>query len=197
VPATPKRRQQISAFYAANADRLRRTVARRARDLPDATIEDACQTAWTTLVRRPDISLDRHGFAWLATTAVHEAWQHHQRTRVESPAGAFLTRNPGEADAGELPEPIADSRDIAEQVADRIQNHQRLADLAAIKPQERQALYLGGLGYTYHQIMALTGATYTAVISGRLRQRRGCWWVRRRRHVADRSVAAVFRPRNE
>ena len=40
---------------------------------------------------------------------------------------------------------------------------QRLADLATIKPHERQALYLKGLGYRYREIMQITGASYTAV----------------------------------
>jgi hypothetical protein len=35
--------------------------------------------------------------------------------------------------------------------------------MRALKPSERQALYLKGLGYTYREIMRLTGSTYTAV----------------------------------
>jgi DNA-directed RNA polymerase specialized sigma24 family protein len=40
---------------------------------------------------------------------------------------------------------------------------QRLADLGAIKPQDRRTLYLIGLGYRYTEIMEITGASYTAV----------------------------------
>jgi DNA invertase Pin-like site-specific DNA recombinase len=32
-----------------------------------------------------------------------------------------------------------------------------------LKPREREALYLKGLGYSYNEIARLTGATYTAV----------------------------------
>ena len=55
------------------------------------------------------------------------------------------------------------ARDIADQVAERIQHAQRRQDLATIKPHDRQALYLKGLGYRYREIMQITGASYTAV----------------------------------
>jgi DNA-directed RNA polymerase specialized sigma24 family protein len=32
-----------------------------------------------------------------------------------------------------------------------------------LKPREREALYLKALGHSYHEIAALTDATYTAV----------------------------------
>jgi DNA-directed RNA polymerase specialized sigma24 family protein len=68
----------------------------------------------------------------------------------------------GELERGEHPEPAADSRDVADQVAERLQRAQRLADLATIKPHDRQALYLKGLGYGYREIIQITGASYTA-----------------------------------
>jgi DNA-directed RNA polymerase specialized sigma24 family protein len=166
VPTNAERQREIGAFFTANADRLRRAVASRARDLPDATIEDACQTAWTHLVPRSDTTLDRHGFAWLTTVAIHEAWQQNARAHTEAPSGGLRSQHRGDLAHGELPEPAADTRDVADQVADRIQHNHRLEDLATIKPNDRRALYLQGLGYTYHEIMQITGATYTAVISG-------------------------------
>jgi DNA-directed RNA polymerase specialized sigma24 family protein len=44
-----------------------------------------------------------------------------------------------------------------------MQHVQRLADLTAIKPHDRRALFLLGLGYRYAEIMEITGASYTAV----------------------------------
>jgi len=38
--------------------------------------------------------------------------------------------------------------------------------MRALKPSERKALYLKGLGYSYREMMRLTGATYTAVNAG-------------------------------
>jgi hypothetical protein len=55
---TAERRQRIATFYTDNANDPQRLVARHV-NAPAETIEDACQTAWTTLVRRPDVTLDR------------------------------------------------------------------------------------------------------------------------------------------
>jgi hypothetical protein len=52
------RQQQVAAFYAQHAAALQRTVARRAL-APEQTIEDACQNAWATLLRHPEVTLDR------------------------------------------------------------------------------------------------------------------------------------------
>jgi len=84
---TRTRSEQISAFYTANASRLREIVRRRA-GVPAHVIDDACQTAWTTLLRRPDITLDDRGFSWLLVGAVHEAWRLASIAR-ERPAGDF------------------------------------------------------------------------------------------------------------
>jgi DNA-directed RNA polymerase specialized sigma24 family protein len=79
------------------------------------------------------------------------------------PVGAFVAPSAKEFHAYEHPEPPADIRDVPEQVADRIQHAQRLADLATIKPNDRRTLYLKGLGYRYTEIMQITGASYTSV----------------------------------
>ena len=67
MTSTAERRDQVGAFFAAHADRLRRAVRRRAAGVSDAIIDDACQIAWATLLRRPDITLDRSGLGWLTT----------------------------------------------------------------------------------------------------------------------------------
>jgi hypothetical protein len=73
-------------------------------------------------------------------------------------------------------------------VADRIEHAKRLQDLRTIKQQNRRALFLKGLGYSYREIQTLTGgASYTAVISGPRCQRRRAASVCRRRHVAAES----------
>jgi DNA-directed RNA polymerase specialized sigma24 family protein len=52
--------------------------------------------------------------------------------------------------------------------------------MRALKPSEREALYLKGLGYSYREIMQLTGASYTAV-NRRLAEGRAAL----RRHMGD------------
>src|SRR2546421_12958799 len=68
------RHEQIGAFYADNAVKLQRTVARHV-NANGTVVEDACAIAWCQLLRRPDIRLGVDGFWWLYRVAVHEAWR--------------------------------------------------------------------------------------------------------------------------
>lgn len=95
------RNAQISAFYTAHATHLRNSVHAAAR-APEPVIEDACQTAWIILMRRPDITLNERGLNWLTTVAIHEAWRLNS-TAHEIPAGSF--QDTGIAHPDELPEP--------------------------------------------------------------------------------------------
>src|SRR3954454_7754238 len=88
--SSQRRDEQIAAFYRDHAERLERAVRRRVDRVGDEVIEDACQIAWVTLLRRPDIPLDSVGLSWLSTVAVHEAWRLGSITR-EQPAGTLTT----------------------------------------------------------------------------------------------------------
>jgi DNA-directed RNA polymerase specialized sigma24 family protein len=103
------------------------------RHLPAAAIEDACQTAWEKLSRRPDVDLRATGRAWLVTVALREALRQYRRERVETPAGAFRTPYADSSAPGELPEPVGDDRDLAEQVAGRMLHARRLGDMRMIR----------------------------------------------------------------
>jgi RNA polymerase sigma factor (sigma-70 family) len=163
VAPSPKRRREIADFFAAHERDVRQTIAYRVRELPAAAIEDACQTAWETLSRRPDVDLRTTGRAWLVTVALHEALRHCRRERRETPAGTFHTPySDGDKPHG-LREPASDDRELADEVADQILHARRLKDLRLIKSQDRQALYLKALGFQYHESAALLGITYTAV----------------------------------
>ena len=78
MTTTSARAEQIATFYARHADRLHHIVAANAR-APEQTIEDACQHAWAILLRRPEVTLDRGGFAWLATVAMRRGHQVSRR----------------------------------------------------------------------------------------------------------------------
>jgi DNA-directed RNA polymerase specialized sigma24 family protein len=150
----------IAELYHRHHRDLERAVAAAVR-APREVIEDACQNAWTIMLRsRPRRAT---WFAWLRVVAIRQAWEQCARSRTERPAGAFMSPYVNEISAYEHPEPPADTRDIPDQVADRIQHVKRVADLAAIKPTDRRTLYLIGLGYRYTEIMDITGASYTAV----------------------------------
>jgi RNA polymerase sigma factor (sigma-70 family) len=160
---SPERRREIADFFAAHDRDVRQAVGYRVRHLPAAAIEDACQIAWEKLTRRPDVDLKTTGHGWLVTVALHEAWRHCRRERVETPAGTFHVPDADSGAPGEPHEPAGDDCEVADQVADRMLHARRVKDLRLIKSQDRQALYLKALGFRYHEIAALLGITYTAV----------------------------------
>jgi DNA-directed RNA polymerase specialized sigma24 family protein len=150
----------IAELYHRHHRDLERAVTAAVR-APREVIEDACQNAWAIMLRsRPRRAT---WFAWLKVVAIRQAWEQCARLRSEKPAGAFISPHASEVGAGEYPDPPADTVDVPDQVAERIQHLQRLTDLAAIKPNDRRTLYLIGLGYRYSEIMQITGASYTAV----------------------------------
>ena len=170
----PDRREEIGAFFAAHASRVHARVARRARTAHDI-VDDACATAWTKLLRRPDVALNARGLAWLITVAVHEAWQLQERRAHETPVGPFAR---GSAIDGDVLEPIdVHSVDVETRAVDRARHADDVAAFLTLKPRERQTLYLQALGYRYAEICALTGSSYTAVnrfiTEGRRALRRG------------------------
>ena len=111
--------------------------------------------AWATLVRRPDIELDRRGFVWLLTVAEREAWRLSSLAREVAAGG--LRGEWGE----NLPE-LADTR--AGHLDDRVITRlDRARAIRTLKPREREALYLFELGHSYDEIAQITNATYTAV----------------------------------
>jgi DNA-directed RNA polymerase specialized sigma24 family protein len=153
------RHDEIGTFFAANADRLHRTVQRAAR-APEQTIQDACQTAWTILLRRPDIPLDARGYAWLVTVATRQAWG-LASIAAETPVGSFQA---GDSDDAQMPEPVdRDDRSAEQRALARIEHDERVAAFATLKPRERQALYLKGSGYSYHEIAGLSGVVCVVI----------------------------------
>ena len=141
----------IADFYAANAGRLRAIVAHRTH-APAEAVEDGCQTAWAILLRRPDVSLDARGFGWLTVVAVREV--RHQRDGARELLMGALTLGAGET--GELPEPASMHAGVDELAAAHLEYVERVADLSALKPAERTALYLQALGYRYREIAELS-----------------------------------------
>jgi DNA-directed RNA polymerase specialized sigma24 family protein len=112
-------------------------------------VEDACQTAWTILLRRqPDrASL----FGWLYVVAVHEAYRLSSIERRDA----------------RLEDLAADAtwdRWIADRLTldDRVEAREALRALAGLPDSQRRdlALLVGGFGY--HEIAEMTGGrTYT------------------------------------
>jgi DNA-directed RNA polymerase specialized sigma24 family protein len=152
------RRDAVGAYYAAHARWLERVVGRRAK-VPHATVQEACQTAWLKLVRRPDITLDGRGLQWLIVVATHEAWR--SGTTPERPAGTFIgCASDHDLAWEEPPGPASDPLELA--IAHELHNR-RVEQLSHAKPREATVLFLQAAGYSYTELQQLTGATYTAV----------------------------------
>src|SRR5947209_16290962 len=64
----------LDQLYRALSKRLERIVRAVVR-APDPVIEDACQFAWSRLVYHRERVRREAALAWLATTAVHEAYK--------------------------------------------------------------------------------------------------------------------------
>jgi RNA polymerase sigma factor (sigma-70 family) len=118
---------------------------------PAELIEDACQEAWTILVRhQPE---RRAIFAWLRVVAVHEAYR---LCRAEQRAGYLEEIDyDGGWDAA-----IA----AATALDDVVELRQALALVAALPERQRDDLALRLAGFSYREIAELTGGrTFTNV----------------------------------
>jgi DNA-directed RNA polymerase specialized sigma24 family protein len=149
--APPAPRGDEDRLYRQHHRDLRRAVARIVR-APRELIEDACQTAWATLLRTQP---DRYAiFAWLRVVAIHEAYR---LAAIDRRARHLERLNLDEHDWQEL---IADPRTLDEAVAAL----EALRTLASLPERQRSDLTLKVAGYSYEEIRALTrGRTFTNV----------------------------------
>ena len=161
-PSAERREQnaQLLVEVLERHEHLLRRQARRHAELPD-DIDDVLQTAYLRFVQ----SYKGLGepLAWLYTTVKREAWAIRRRgSRQKEPSLTYETdAHTGELDLSELlptdgPGPI-----------ERLQRKELLAErrrqLAALKRDERRALWLQALGLSYAEICEATGWTHTKV----------------------------------
>jgi DNA-directed RNA polymerase specialized sigma24 family protein len=149
--APPAPRGDEDRIYRQHDRDLRRAVARVVR-APSELIEDACQTAWATLLRTQP---DRYAiFAWLRVVAIHEAYR---LAAIDRRARHLERLNIDEHDWQEL---VADPRTLDAAVAAL----EALRTLASLPERQRSDLTLKVAGYSYEEIRALTpGRTFTNV----------------------------------
>jgi DNA-directed RNA polymerase specialized sigma24 family protein len=147
----PAPRGDEDRLYRQHHRDLRRAVAHAVR-APRELIEDACQTAWATLLRTQP---DRYAiFAWLRVVAIHEAYR---LAAIDRRARHLERLNIDEHDWQEL---IADPRTLDEAVTAL----EALRTLASLPERQRSDLTLKIAGYSYEEIRALTpGRTFTNV----------------------------------
>ena len=129
---------------------LQRAVARAVTASP-ALIEDACQTAWMTLLR---VQPDPHEiFAWLRLVAIREAYRL-----------SWAERRPIHLDALDMADGWAGVIGDTVTLDDLIEARAALRVLAELPDRQREDLSLHVAGFSYREIAELTGGrTFTNV----------------------------------
>jgi DNA-directed RNA polymerase specialized sigma24 family protein len=149
------------ALYRKHHRNLERTVAHAVR-APRELIEDACQTAWATLLRsqpqRPTI------FAWLRVVAIHEAYRLSATERRDARLEDLTD------DSNDWEVHVADGRSLDAALDAR----EALRALAALPARQRDDLALLIAGYSYREIAEITGGrTRTNVNKALVKARQG------------------------
>lgn len=140
-------RDSIRELYGDHAEHLRQIVRRRVR-VPEPIVEDACQVAWSRLVRDRERIRRETALAWLATTAVREALKLLAREGRERPYEEL---------SGQAAQPAwaAPPCPLEELVSQR----ERLAEIATLSERQQRLVWLQGLGLSYAEMAQRTGAT--------------------------------------
>jgi RNA polymerase sigma factor (sigma-70 family) len=149
----------VGELYCRLSKRLEQIVRLDVR-AQDAVIEDACQFAWTRLVNNQDRVHRETTLAWLAQTAVHEAFKLVRRDSRELSLEAEV-ESAGDA-AVRLRAPAPDELVVA---------RERLAQVGLLPERQQRLLWLQGLGLTYSEMAMRTGATRRTVERQVLRAR--------------------------
>src|SRR5947209_13734672 len=85
----PSAAPDLDGLYRSSAVRLA-GIVRRELGAPEVVVEDACQSAWSKLVRHREAVGRETAFSWLTTTAVREALRIVARTEHEFSLEASL-----------------------------------------------------------------------------------------------------------
>ena len=170
----PRPRGDENALYHAHHRELHRAVARSVR-APRELIEDACQTAWTILLRAQP---DRYAiFGWLRVVAIHEAYR---LSAIERRDARLERVWPDDCD-GDWRDVIADPRSLDA----ALEALEALRTLASLPDRQREDFSLKVAGYSYEEIRILTGGrTFTNVNKSLVKARRRI----RRTRAADDSA---------
>ncbi len=145
--STPDIRVRMAALYAELQPKLLRILTANLA-APAWVYDEACQSAWGSLLLHSAQVRPGGELGWLTTTATHAALRTLRHERLE-----------------EAPEEPADPIDLAERRAlspatdpeQALELRDRLAEVHRLPPREQRALMLQGFGYDYAEIAAVTG----------------------------------------
>ena len=161
MSAAADRRARAEAIatriYAERRDYLLRIA--RWHALNDEDAEEALQDTFLAFIEKADPDRIAEPLAWLTLTLKRECWGRRRR-----PCGARRGRRQIQSWRGpdyvldQFEHPGRGPEELAE-LSERVELTREL--LAQLKPQERRALTLKALGYSYVEIGELTGWTHT------------------------------------
>ena len=126
-------------------------ATRNSADQLDA--EEALQDAFLIFLDRFDPETRTPPLAWLTLTLKRHCWAIYRRKRSAPDTPQTNTLDT-------MPDQTASPEEAAE-AAELLARHRKLIRL--LRPNERRALGLLALGFSYHEIMRVTGWTYTKV----------------------------------
>jgi RNA polymerase sigma factor (sigma-70 family) len=139
--------------------RLRSQARRHAELAEDA--EDALQSAYLLFIERYRGNCEP--LAWLYTTVKREAWRIRRRA---SRRRELSYERPLDSSGSETPwvEMLPSDHPEPEELTVRAEAlAERQRSFAALKPDQRRALALLAMGFSYREICEITGWTYTKV----------------------------------
>jgi RNA polymerase sigma factor (sigma-70 family) len=145
----------VGELYGLLARRLEQLVQRDVR-APDAVIEDACQIAWSRLLRHRDRVQREAVMSWLLRTAVREALRLSRRDRRELPLETTTEE--------ELPRTQASPGHLVE-------CRERIAELGRLPQRQQRAVWLHAIGLNYGEIALYEGCTTRTIERQLLRAR--------------------------
>jgi RNA polymerase sigma factor (sigma-70 family) len=118
----------------------------------DAVIQDACQVAWCRLLHHGDRVCRETVMAWLARTAVHEAFRLARRDRRDLSLNAALEggEEPAWATAPGTPE-------------QQLEHRERIAQLRQLPERQQRVVWLQAFGLSYIEMAVHEGCTRRTV----------------------------------
>jgi RNA polymerase sigma factor (sigma-70 family) len=163
--------QLAAELYAERRGYLLAIARRNAASEADA--EEALQEAFAAFIAHFDPQRGAPPLAWLTLTLKRQCWRQRREAHLDRQAGQEAER--GGEEVGAVIESIrAAGPDLEDRVVEHDEDHRRVARL---KADERAALCLQAAGYSYREIGARRGWTYTKVnrciAEGRAALRRG------------------------
>jgi RNA polymerase sigma factor (sigma-70 family) len=156
---------RVADLYPQLAPQLRRILATNLT-APDWLYEEACQTAWESLLVHGDQVTPGSELSWLSTTATRSALRALRRERAG--ARPLSSLDPAAADA-RAKVAAATPFPSTEQACEL---HERLASLSHLPDRAQRILLLHGFGYDYREIARATGCSPRTVTRQITRARR-------------------------